>query len=271
VPVDAAFRVDVDALEAAIAEDERAGHTGIAIVASAGTFATGAIDPLAHVAAIAREHGLWLHVDGAYGAPAALVEPGWFDGLTAADSISLDAHKWLYQPFDVSVLLYRDPVVAQRTFAYTDDYVRPTSTDEVEGLAFFEESIELSRRFRALKVWASLRYHGLERFREAIADDLRHARLLERLVEDEPSLELLAPVELSAVCFRWSDGSAAEQLDRKNAGLLRAVNARGRVALSNATVKGSFALRACFVNHRTMEKDVVAIVDEVLAAGRLPA
>lgn len=266
VPVDDAFRIDVGALETAIAKDERAGCRGIAIVASAGTIATGAIDPLARLAEVARDHDLWLHVDGAYGAPAALVEPDRFAGLADADSISLDAHKWLYQPFDVSVLLHRDPRLARRTFAHTDDYVRPMSDEPLEGLVFFEESIELSRRFRALKLWTSLRYHGLRPFREAIAADLRHARLLAQLVQEEPSLELLAPVELSAVCFRSTLGGSADALDRRNADLLREVNARGRVALSNATIDEAFALRACFVNHRTTDDDVLAIVEEVLAA-----
>jgi len=139
-----------------------------AIVASAGTITTGAVDPLSRLAEIARENELWFHVDGAYGAPAAMVEPARFNGLERADSISLDAHKWLYQPLDCSLLLYRDPAIARTTFAYTGDYAKTLSEDPVEGFAFFEESLELSRRFRALKLWLSLRYHGLARFRAAI-------------------------------------------------------------------------------------------------------
>jgi glutamate/tyrosine decarboxylase-like PLP-dependent enzyme len=259
--------MDADALEAAVAADERAGRTGIAIVASAGTVGTGAVDPLADIARIAAAHDLWLHVDGAYGVPAALVEPARFEGLSAADSVSLDAHKWLYQPLDCGVLLYRDADAARRAFSYTGDYVKTSSDDALEGFAFFEESIELSRRFRALKLWASLRYHGLARFREAIGADLRHARLLASLVEAEPSLELLAH-GLSTVCFRLHDGSPADELDRLNARLLQDVNERGRVAISNATVRGAFALRACFVNHLTTDDDVTAIVEEVVAASR---
>ena len=260
VPVDDTFRISVEALEMMIAEDRAAGLTPIAIVASAGTIVTGAIDPLARLADVAAENDLWLHVDGAYGAPAALVHPEWFEGIGRVDSISLDAHKWLYQPVDLSLLLYRDPAPARRAFSMTDDYAASASIDPVEGFAFFDESLELSRRFRALKLWLSLRYHGLGAFRAAIANDLAHARLLAELVEAEPELELVAPVELSAVCFRVKGG--------RNAEILQTVNRAGRVYLSNASVRGEFALRACFVNHRTTEDDVQAIVSEVLAAAR---
>jgi glutamate/tyrosine decarboxylase-like PLP-dependent enzyme len=188
-------------------------------------------------------------------------------GLALADSLSVDAHKWLYQPLDCSALLYRDAEIARQSFAYTGDYAKSLSADPVEGFAFFEESIELSRRFRALKLWLSLRYHGLGQFRQAIGNDLRHGQLLAELIEAEPSLELLAPVELSAVCFRWTGGSAAT-LDERNQQILQRVVRRGRVLLSNATLGGRFALRACIVNHRTTDQDVAAVIQEVLAAAR---
>lgn len=267
VAVDDHFRMRPDALEAAIAEDRRAGRRAIAVVASAGTVTTGAIDPLAEVAAIAHANDLWLHVDGAYGALAALAVPERLAGLALADSLSVDAHKWLYQPLDCSALLYRDAEIARQSFAYTGDYAKSLSADPVEGFAFFEESIELSRRFRALKLWLSLRYHGLGQFRQAIGNDLRHGQLLAELIEAEPSLELLAPVELSAVCFRWTGGSAAT-LDERNQQILQRVVRRGRVLLSNATLSGRFALRACIVNHRTTDQDVAAVIQEVLAAAR---
>jgi aromatic-L-amino-acid decarboxylase len=266
IPVDDDFRMRVDALAEGIAADRAAGRPAVAVVATAGTVNTGAIDPLPEIARVARDNDLWLHVDGAYGAPAAIAVPERFAGLELADSISLDAHKWLYQPLDCSVLLYRDPAIARTTFAYTGDYARSLTTDPVEGFAFFEETIELSRRLRALKLWVSLRYHGLARFREAIAADLEHARLLARLVEAQPELELLAPVELSAVCFRVNDGGDEAALNARNAEVLRRVNREGRVYLSNATIRGAFALRACFVNHRTTDADVEAIVSAVSAA-----
>jgi glutamate/tyrosine decarboxylase-like PLP-dependent enzyme len=196
-----------------------------------------------------------------------LAVPERLAGLALADSLSVDAHKWLYQPLDCSALLYRDAEIARQSFAYTGDYAKSLSADPVEGFAFFEESIELSRRFRALKLWLSLRYHGLGQFRQAIGNDLRHGQLLAELIEAEPSLELLAPVELSAVCFRWTGGSAAT-LDERNQQILQRVVRRGRVLLSNATLGGRFALRACIVNHRTTDQDVAAVIQEVLAAAR---
>jgi aromatic-L-amino-acid/L-tryptophan decarboxylase len=266
VPVDDRYRMLAERLEAAIVEDQRAGRKAIAVVASAGTVNTGAIDPLREIAAIARRHGLWLHVDGAYGALAALAAPEKFAGLELADSLSLDAHKWLYQPVDCGCLLYRDAAAAQAAFAHTGDYAKSLTADPVEGFAFFEESMELSRRFRALKLWLSLRYHGLAAFREAIGRDLAHARLLTELVAARPELEVLAPVELSAVCFRLRAQGNEDEANRRNAAVLARVIRRGRVYISNASLGGKFALRACFVNHRTVEADVQAIVDEVLAA-----
>jgi len=264
------FRIDIAALEKAIAEDRRRNRKGIAIVASAGTIMTGAIDPLRQLAELAHSNDLWLHVDGAYGAPAAMVEPAKFSGLELADSIVLDAHKWLFQPIDCSLLLYRDAGLARTTFAYTGDYAKTLSSDPIEGFAFFEESLELTRRFRALKLWLSLRYHGLAAFRAAIGENLRQAGLLARLIEREPTLELLAPVELSAVCFRWCDGPS-ETLDERNRRILGHLAESGRVSLSNATVRGSFALRACIVNHLTTDRDIATVVDEVVDAGSATA
>jgi aromatic-L-amino-acid/L-tryptophan decarboxylase len=156
-PVDDNMQIDVPALEDAIVRDREAGRRGIALVGSAGTIMTGAIDPLAELADLGRQHDLWFHVDGAYGAVAALATPERLAGMSRADSISLDPHKWLYQPLDCSVLLYRDAEMARRTFAYSAEYVKTATDDPVEGFAFFEETIELPRRFRALKLWLSLR------------------------------------------------------------------------------------------------------------------
>lgn len=268
IPSDENFRMSVPGLERAIHEDRQAGKQAIAIVASAGTVNTGAIDPLPQIAEIARGHGLWLHVDGAYGALAAITAPEKFAGLNQADSLSLDPHKWLYQPLDCGCLLFRDPQVARTAFAYTGEYTRALSQDPVEAFSFFEESIELSRRFRALKLWLSLRYHGLGAFREAIAEDLGHAQRLAAAVDADERLERVAPVELSAVCFRYRGAARDEgKLDQLNRATLRRVIERGRVYLSNASIRGKFALRACFVNHRSSDADVDAVVQEVLAAG----
>jgi aromatic-L-amino-acid decarboxylase len=265
IPVDENMRIQVPALETAIARDREAGHRGIALVGSAGTIMSGAIDPLAELADVARRNELWFHVDGAYGAAAALAQPEKFVGMSRADSISLDAHKWLYQPLDCSVLLYQDEDAARHAFAYSAEYVKTASDDPIAGFAFFDQTIELSRRFRALKLWLSLRYHGLTAFRAAIAENIEQAKLLAKLIDAEPSLELLAPVELSAVCFRWANAET-DTLNDLNEEILREVNQAGRVWLSNASIRGDVGLRACITNHRTTEQDVRTVVEEVLAA-----
>jgi len=264
IPVDNDFRMNVPLLEAAIVEDRAAGRTPIAVVASAGTVSVGAIDPIGPIAKVCREQGVWLHVDGAYGVSAALAVPEKFRGLSEADSFSMDLHKWLYQPVDCGLLLFKDPKRARAAFSHTGEYARVLDEHPIEGFAFFEESLELSRRFRALKIWLSLRYHGLKAFRESIRVDLDHAQLLAAIVRETPQLELLAPVELSAVCFRYR--AQGEDLDELNGAILRRVLANGRVYVSNAVVRGHFTLRACFVNHRTEPADVALIVSEVLLA-----
>lgn len=258
IPVDEAFRMRVDLLDEAIAADRAAGRQPMAIVANASTVNTGAIDPLPELARIAKEHRIWLHADGAYGALAALAVPERFQGLSEVDSLSLDTHKWLYQTVDCSCLLHRHHATARQTFSDSGDYVKSGSDDPIESFAFFDESLELSRRFRALKLRMSLQYHGRRAYRESIAQDLRHAQRQAELIQAEPALELLAPVSLSAVCFRHPSAD--------NAAVLRRVIERRHVYISNATINGQFALRACFVNHRTCDEDVRAIVTEVLAA-----
>ena len=270
IPTDSDFRMIPEELEARILNDKKSGKTPVAVIASAGTVNTGAIDPLRLIAEIARRHGVWFHIDGAYGALAAMAERKKFDGIELADSISLDPHKWLYQPLDCGCLLYRSSEAAQKTFAHSGEYARSLVTDPVEGFVFFEESMELSRRFRALKLWLSLRYHGVGAFRQSIAKDLAQARRLADAINKHPELELLARVELSAVCFRHEGmgDMPEEELNRFNLALLKRVVARGHVYLSNASLRGKFSLRACIVNHRTRDSDVDSVVTEVLAAAK---
>lgn len=270
IPTDGTFHMIPEELEIRIRQDKAAGRIPIAIVASAGTVSTGAIDPFPQIASIARRHGAWFHIDGAYGALAAMSYRGKFDGLELADSISLDPHKWLYQPLDCGCLLYRSPEAARQTFSHSGDYARSLTADPIEGFAFFEESLELSRRFRALKLWLSLRYHGMAAFRQSIAKDLAQAQRLANAIERQDELELLAPVELSAVCFRYRGtiGMSEEKLNSFNLELLKRIVARGRVYLSNASLRGKFCLRACIVNHRTKDADIDSIIPEVLEAAK---
>jgi len=270
IATDASFRMIPEELEGRILEDKAAGKTPLAVVASAGTVSTGAIDPLRQIAEIARRHGAWFHIDGAYGALAAMADRDKFDGLELADSISLDPHKWLYQSLDCGCLLYRSSEAAQKAFAHSGEYARSLTADPIEGFVFFEESLELSRRFRALKLWLSLRYHGVAAFRQSIAKDLGQAQRLAEAIRKESQLELLAPVELSAVCFRHRGmgGLSQEELNPFNLAVLKRVVERGRVYLSNASLRGKFSLRACIVNHRTKDADIDGVVPEVLAAAR---
>ena len=264
IPVDDAFRMRTDILRETIQRDLNSSLKPVAVVASAGTTATGSIDPIREIAGICREYGLWLHIDGAFGALASLAIPQAFDGINLADSISLDPHKWLYQPTGCGCLLYRDPTDARRAFSHSGDYARSLTNDPIEGFAYFEESLELSRPFRALSLWLSLRFFGLRAFQQSISDDLHLAQVLAQFIDAEPKLERLAPVALSAVCFRYTD--SCSDLDDLNRRILERVIRRGRVYMSNATIHGQFALRACIVNHRTTEADVHAVVTEVLAA-----
>ena len=270
VPCDAALRMIPSKLEAALKADTSQGRIPISVVASAGTVNTGAIDPLAEIAAIAHAHDAWFHIDGAYGALASLAAPEKFKGMAEADSLSLDPHKWLYQPLDCGCLLHRNIEIARQTFAYTGDYAKQLSTDPIEGFAFFEETMELSRRCRALKLWLSLRYHGLATFRAAIQRDLDHAQHLANKIRNSPDLELLAPVELSAVCFRHRvrPDAAEDERNQFNTRLMKSIVRRGRIYISNALLEGKFCLRACIVNHRTTDADIAAVVPEVLAAAR---
>jgi aromatic-L-amino-acid/L-tryptophan decarboxylase len=270
IPTDSSLRMDTAQLERQIGNDKAAGRIPLAVVASAGTVNTGAIDPLAKIAEITHRNGAWFHIDGAYGALAAIADRSRFNGMELADSISLDPHKWLYQPLDCGCLLYRSSEAAQKAFSHSGDYTRALSADPIEGFAFFEESLELSRRFRALKLWLSLRYHGLAAFRESIQKDLAHARRLAEAIKAEPELELVGRGELSAVCFRYRGASGIDEtaLNRLNASILKRTQKRGRIYLSNATLTGKFCLRACIVNHRTRDSDIDAIVPEVLASAK---
>src|SRR5215210_7418124 len=267
VAVDRDRRLDPAALRTAIASDRAAGLLPICVVANAGTTSTGAVDRLDAVATVAADAGVWLHVDGAYGAPAA-ADPAsrhLFAGLHRADSLCIDAHKWLYAPVDCSALLLHDAAATARAFgAGADDYVRIRATQPAESFAFWDHGLELSRRFRALKLWATLRFHGGHRLTEAIGEDIRLAAHLAALVAAADDFELLAGPGLSICCFRHTPAHVqAPALDAHNERILQALQRDGRVYLSNATVDGRFALRACITNFRTTRADVERVLTVV--------
>jgi glutamate/tyrosine decarboxylase-like PLP-dependent enzyme len=287
VKTDESFRLDVRALREMIEADRHAGLRPFCVVANAGTVSTGAVDPLEDVAGVAREHRLWLHVDGAYGAPAAAApdKRGLFRGLELADSVALDPHKWLYAPLGVGCLLLREPARARAAFAGTGgDYIEVFERDEDEAFAFWDYGPELSRPFRALRVWAILRYYGARRVAAAVSEDCALAAHLAELVRATEDFELMAPVTLGICCFRYlpagaqrqlesaPDDEAREQLNRGldelNARLLHRLQRGGAAYLSNASLRGRFALRASVTNFRTSRRDLAFTLEAVRRAAR---
>ena len=284
VPVDAALRMRADALEAMIEDDRRAGFQPFCVVGTAGTVGTGAIDPLDALADAAERHGLWFHVDGSYGGFAALA-PGVRVKLSAfarADSIALDPHKWLYLPIDCGCVLYRDPAAARATFAHDAEYTRVLDSAPAEAFVFWEYGPELSRRFRALKVWMTLRAVGVAPLRAAVENDLACAAALAERIDASDDFERLAEVELSIVCFRHLPAAARRglataspadragierRLDAWNERLLVALQRDGSSYISNAAVRGRFALRACIMNHRTTLADMDVLLADLRRLG----
>jgi aromatic-L-amino-acid/L-tryptophan decarboxylase len=266
-------RMRVDQLASRIEADQREGLRPFCVVGSAGTVNTGVVDPLAEIANVARQFDLWFHVDGAYGAPGVLDERkrALFKGIERADSVSLDPHKWLYVPVDAGCLLFRDAAAARAAFNTEDaDYIKTHGYSDEEAFAFWDYGVELSRRFRALKVWLTLQYYGTRRIAEAISDDISLAEYFGETISNAGDFELLAPVELSICCFRYvppgANNSDAE-LDRLNASLMELVQKGGRAYVSNATVNGRFALRACITNFRTTKSDIDTTIQAVREAG----
>jgi glutamate/tyrosine decarboxylase-like PLP-dependent enzyme len=271
VPVDERRRLDVAALEELIDGDRGAGEVPFCVVATAGTTSTGAIDPMGEIAGLAAKNEMWLHVDGAYGAPAAAVpaQSRYFSGIERADSLCVDAHKWLYAPLDCGLLLVRPerfrPLVAE---AEGMEYIRVLDDAPDEDFAFWDHGLELSRRFRALKLWMMLRYYGARRIVAAIAEDIELAGHMAECVRRADDLELLAEPSLSICCFRHRPGDhPVVGLDAHNERLLRALQREGRVYLSNTTLDGVFALRACITNFRSTRADVERTLEAVRRIG----
>jgi glutamate/tyrosine decarboxylase-like PLP-dependent enzyme len=279
IKTDERFRLDTKDLRDRIKLDIQNGFQPFALVASAGTVNTGAVDPLSEMAAIAREYDLWFHIDGAYGAPGAAVpaKREVFSGIELADSVSIDPHKWLYAPIDCGCLLLRDPERARLAFAHGDaDYIKIYEESDREAFAFWDYGIELTRRFRALKVWMILQYYGASRLRETISEDISLAEYLAGRIVASEDFELLAPVELSICCFRYlpsnyrnavKTATADEreklniELDTINEKLMNRVQRGGRAYLSSAVLNGRFALRVCIVNFRTTRADLDMTLD----------
>ena len=280
IAVDENFKIRIDELVAKISEDLEAGHLPFCVVANAGTVMTGAFDPLARVAEVARRFNLWLHIDAAYGGFATLAQSArpLFAGINEADSVALDPHKWLYLPVDCGCVLYRNAETARATFAHEAEYTRVLNQEADEAFAFWDYGPELSRRFRALKVWMMLKGVGLRALAQAIEKDLACARHFERLVKTSEDFEMLAPVELSIFCFRYvppklqralANADEAErsriekQLDALNERLLTELQRDGSSYLSNARIGGRFSLRGCVMNYRTTLRDMEILLSDL--------
>ncbi|MBK5188746.1 MAG: hypothetical protein JJD97_10925, partial [Gemmatimonadaceae bacterium] len=276
IPCDDDLRMRVDALRTAIARDIRTGHKPIAVIATAGTVSTGAIDPLDAIADVCAEHGLWMHVDGAYGGVAALTEAlhPLFNGIERADSVALDPHKWLYTPHSGGVIVVRDMQSLADAFAIEPSYVHEDKELTGRGTDLYALGPQFSRGFHALKIWVSLLAHGWSAYERRIAHDVALARYLFDRAAAHPDLETVGPVpSLSIACFRYvprelrGDASEEEYLNRLNERLMSELQLDGRVFPSNAILEGRFAIRACIVNFRTEAGDLDALIEKAVKIG----
>jgi len=276
IPVDAHQRINVDALRRQIEMDREAGDRPFLVVGTAGTVSTGAVDPLKAIGALCREFDLWFHVDGAYGALAAVVPPDdecgeLLRGLVEADSIAVDPHKWLYAPLEAGCALVRRPEDLRNAFSYHPPYYH--FQDDV--LNYVDYGPQNSRGFRALKVWLALQQAGRAGYVQMISDDMALARRLYRLVQEHPRFEPLTQ-SLSITTFRYipsdlqgrtGEPQIEEYLNRLNQDLLARIEKSGEAFVSNAVIGGKFALRACVVNFRTSSVDIDALPGFIAGLG----
>lgn len=274
LPVDETLRLDVSALGAAISRDAAAGRQPFCVVANAGDTGTGSVDPLADVADLCAERGLWMHVDAAYGGFAALDERGakLLRGIERADSVALDPHKWLYVPFEAGCILARDFQQLYDAF-----HILPAYLVDVAGGPrnpnMCDHGVQLSRSSRALKIWLTVKRFGMKRLRAVVSRTMDLARYAEELLEGTPGMEVFSPAVLSVVCFRYvpvaADGSELDEatVERVNQEILRRVWESGRAMITSSRIRGRYVLRICVVNHSTLKRDVEEVVDIVSRLG----
>jgi len=271
IPVNEEYTIDLEALKQSIAADRAAGYRPICIIGSAGTVNTGAIDDLNALADICREQDLWFHVDGAIGAVAELAENirPLLAGIERADSIALDLHKWMHIPFEAGCAIVRSEKAQRNTFSLTPEYL----AHETRGLAaghlwFSDYGLQLSRQFRALKVWMSVKEHGLDRFGRMIARNVEQAHYFAGLVENDPTLERMAPVGMDIVCFRFNPGGMEDEaLSALNKEILMQLHEQGIAAPSYTTLQGRYCLRIAIANHRSRQEDFELLAREVVRIG----
>lgn len=271
IPVDGEYRVDVDAMRAAIRADREAGLHPICAIGTAGTVNTGATDDLRAIAALCREEDLWFHVDGAFGA-LARISPELAPivaGMDEADSLGFDLHKWFYMPFECACVLVRHAEAHRAAFSMSATYLAETTRGVIAGgLPFADLGVELTRGFKALKVWMSLKAEGLTKFARLIEQNVAQARHLAALAGADPELELLAPVPLNVVCFRFARaGMDDARLNAVNQEILVRLQERGIATTSGTTLDGRYAIRAAVTNHRSRREDFDLLARSVVEIG----
>jgi aromatic-L-amino-acid decarboxylase len=258
IPSDTEYRMRVDALEAQIKADLAAGMKPLAVVATLGTTSSTAVDPLEEIAALCERYGMWLHADAAYGGVLTLLpeKRALFAGLARADSLVVNPHKWLFTPMDCSVLWTRHPDVLRRAFSLTPEYLRTREQDV--ALSYSDYSFQLGRRFRALKLWFVLRAFGLDGLQSRLRFHCELATTFAKWVRNDAAWAVLAPVQMSVVCFRYQPTGVSDEaeLERLNAAIMEHVNASGRIFMSHTKLSGRYTLRLAIGNLRTEEKHV---------------
>ncbi len=272
LPVNAAYQIDVGALEAAIREDRAAGLRPWCLVGNAGTTNTASIDDLNHLADIAAREGLWYHVDGAFGALAALAPDlrPLTAGMERANSLAFDLHKWFYAPFEVGCTLVRDRDLHRQSFTLTPSYLAHGERGVTAGKDWFSDyGLQLTRGFRALKVWMMIKAEGIDKYGRIIQQNVDQAHYLAGLVESSPELELLAPAALNVVCFRFrADDLDDDALNRLNRELLIRVQESGAAIVTGTMLNGNQAIRMCNVNHRSRREDFDLLTSAVVRIGK---
>lgn len=272
IGVDTNFRMNTHELKRAIERDRAQGLLPICVIGTAGTVNTGATDNLRELAQICREEGIWFHVDGAFGALAKL-SPAYADivsGLELADSVAFDLHKWMYMPFEAGCVLIRDPEVHRSAFSITPSYLTALNRGvAAQPLEFAARGIDLSRGFKALKIWFSLKAHGALQFGRLIEQNIRQVAYLRDRINREPLLELLAPVDLNVVCFRYRPPGKDEHfIDNLNQEILLRLQESGKAVPSGTRIRERFAIRVANTNHRSRREDFDLLADLVLAHGK---
>jgi len=271
IPVKSDYTIDMDALQKAIDDDRQAGHRPICVIGTAGTINTGSVDDLNAIADLCEKEDLWFHVDGAIGAVAVLAEniKPKLKGIERADSVALDLHKWMHIPFEAGCAIVRSDKAHRGTFSLTPEYLAHETRGVAAGHWFSDYGVQLSRQFRALKVWMSIKEHGLDRFGRMIARNVEQAHYFGGLVESDPSLELLAPIGMDIVCFRFNPGGMDTQaLNALNKEILMQLHEKGIAVPTYTTLNGTYCLRIAISNHRSTFEDFDLLATEVVRLGK---